>query len=225
MPEDRFSPSRPYGTARCPALRSDARSFAAALLIGFLASSALLFSPQAAAHGRLGAAEGRCRLFIGPDYMNFTGYLPNASKLEFCEDIPASGQAIIVLDAVQEELRDMKVEIRIVKDVGGEKAENENLAGVTVAYREPRTYPTGTITFEHFFPEPGYFVGVVTAHGAHGEAWVSRFPFSVDKSFARQAPYYILMSLGVVAACVIYFKHRLFLLKPAGASSQATRET
>lgn len=162
----------------------------------------------AEAHGRLGAAEGRCRLFIGPDIMNFTGYLPEASKNEFCEDIPATGPIIMVFDAEQEELRDMKVELRIVKDVGGEEKENEDLQAVTVAYREPKSYPTGTINFEHTFNEPGYFVGIVTVTGDHGERWVSRFPFSVGKSFMRTLPIYLTLGLGTVAAFAIYLVHR-----------------
>ena len=117
--------------------------------------------------------------------MNFTGYLPDASKNEFCEDIPATGHTIIALDAEQDELRDMAVEIRIVKDVGGEDEGNADLNAVTVAYRGPRTYPTGTINFEHDFPDAGYFVGIVTVTGEHGERWVSRFPFSVGMSFMR----------------------------------------
>ncbi len=167
-----------------------------------------LVSQPALAHGRLGAAEGRCRLFIGPDIMNFTGYLPNASKSEFCEDIPATGDMIMVLDDEQAELRDMAVELRIVKDVGGEDKENENLDAVTIAYRSPRLYPTGTINFEHVFDEPGYFVGIVTVTGDHGEKWVSRFPFSVGKSFMRTLPVYLTLALAVIAAFAIYLAHR-----------------
>ena len=126
---------------------------AAAVVVAMVAGA----PAPAEAHGRLGAAEGRCRLFIGPDIMNFTGYLPEASKNEFCEDIPATGPIIMVFDAEQEELRDMKVELRIVKDIGGEEKENEDLQAVTVAYREPKSYPTGTINFEHTFNEPGLF--------------------------------------------------------------------
>jgi hypothetical protein len=168
----------------------------------------------AQAHGRLGAAEGRCRLFIGPDIMNFTGYLPEASKNEFCEDIPSTGPMIMVLDAEQAELRDMKVELRIVKDVGGEDRENENLEAVTVAYREPKTYPSGTINFSHTFDDPGYFVGIVTVTGDHGERWVSRFPFSVGKSFMRDLPYYILLALGTIAAFLIWMGHRRLAPEP-----------
>lgn len=162
----------------------------------------------AQAHGRLGAAEGRCRLFIGPDIMNFTGYLPEASKNEFCEDIPSTGPMIMVLDAEQEELRDMAVELRIVKDVGGPAKENENLDAITVAYKPPKVYPTGTINFEHTFNEPGYFVGIVTVTGQHGEVWTSRFPFSVDKTFMRDLPVYLTMGLGVLAVSAIYLVHR-----------------
>lgn len=177
-------------------------------LLALAASLALAFAAAPAqAHGRLGAAEGRCRLFIGPDIMNFTGYLPEASKNEFCEDIPSTGPMIMVLDAEQQELRDMKIELRIIKDVGGVE-DGENLDPVTVAYQPPKIYPTGTVNFEHNFKEGGYFVGIVTVTGDHGERWVSRFPFSVDRSFMRDLPVYLMMALGVIAVFLIYLVHR-----------------
>jgi len=209
--DDSSTPSRPNSNLSRRAVARGKFSAKGALSVGLLglllAASAIVATP-ASAHGRLGAAEGRCRLFIGPDIMNFTGYLPDASKSEFCEDIPSTGHMIMVLDAEQDELRDMNVELRIVKDVGGEAKENENLEAVTVAYREPKHYPTGTINFEHVFNEPGYFIGVVTVTGDHGERWISRFPFSVGMSFARTLPIYITLALGVVAAFVIYLRHR-----------------
>jgi hypothetical protein len=187
-------------------LRSATRSAPPVLLVLLL--TLLAAAAPASAHGRLGSAEGRCRLFIGPDIMNFTGYLPDASKNEFCEDIPATGHTIIALDAEQDELRDMAVEIRIVKDIGSEDKENADLNAVTVAYRGPRTYPTGTINFEHDFPDAGYFVGIVTVTGEHGERWVSRFPFSVGMSFMRTLPLYLLMGSAVIAMFFIYLRHR-----------------
>jgi hypothetical protein len=187
-------------------------------LLGLLLLSSVMLANPASAHGRLGAAEGRCRLYVGPDYMNFTGYLPDASKNEFCEDIPSTGHMIMALDAEQPELRDMLIDIRIVKDVGGEAAENADLTAVTVAHREPRRYPTGTINFEHVFNEPGYFVGIVTATGEHGEQWVSRFPFSVGKSFLRVLPVYILLALAVIAVFWAYLRHRPVALKPKGGA-------
>src|SRR5208283_2381612 len=91
---------------------------------------------------------------------------------------------------------------------GGEERENENLDAVTVAYREPKIYRSGTINFEHNFREAGYFVGIVTAIGDHGERWVSRFPFSVGESFMRALPVYLTLSLAVVALFFIYLRHR-----------------
>lgn len=178
-------------------------AFAAALL---LAAGAAVTPAQA--HGRLGAAQGRCKLFIGPDTMNFTGYLPEASKNEFCEDIPSTGPMIMVLDAEEAELRDMKIELRIVKDVGGAAADDENLDAITVAYKPPMNYPSGTVNFEHNFNEGGYFVGIVTVLGDHGERWVSRFPFSVDRTFMRDLPVYLTLAIGVIAIFAIYLIHR-----------------
>jgi len=188
-------------------LHSYMRPFTRLAAAAALAAVAALATVPAQAHGRLGAAAGRCRLYIGPDIMNFTGYLPEASKNEFCEDIPSTGPMIMVLDAEQQELRDMKIELRIVKDVGGADRE-ENLEAITVAYQPPKTYPTGTVNFEHNFKEGGYFVGIVTVTGDHGEQWVSRFPFSVDRSFMRDLPVYLTMALGVIAVFGIYLLHR-----------------
>ncbi len=178
------------------------------MAVAALFGALLVAATPAAAHGRLGATEGRCRLNIGPDVMNFTGYLPEASKNEFCEDIPSTGPMIMVLDSIQDELRDMQVSIRIVKDVGGEDAENENLDAITLAYSPPKKYPGGTINFEHDFKEGGYYVGIVTVLGDHGETWTSRFPFSVDRTFMRDLPSYLMMTLGVLALSTIYLVHR-----------------
>jgi hypothetical protein len=183
-------------------------SFRRFAVAGALVIAAAFSSVPAEAHGRLGAAQGRCRLYIGPDIMNFTGYLPEASKNEFCEDIPSTGPMIMVLDAEQQELRDMRIELRIVKDVGGPDKESENLEAVTIAYQPPKVYPTGTVNFEHNFKEGGYFVGIVTVTGDHGEQWVSRFPFSVDRSFMRDLPVYLTLALGVIAVFGIYLIHR-----------------
>ena len=58
-----------------------------------------LFSSQAQAHGGLALADDMCRLTIGPYNMHFTGYQPdNTRNKEFCEDIPATGRTVVVLD-------------------------------------------------------------------------------------------------------------------------------
>jgi hypothetical protein len=204
MSDDDSGPARRAPTPPCVTIAQRLSRFVVA---GAALFTAAFFAAPAGAHGRLGAAEGRCRLYVGPDWMNFTGYLPDSSKSEFCEDIPSTGHMIMALDAEQPELREMPIDIRIVKDVGS-SAEGDNLEAVTVAHRNPRLYPTGTINFEHEFKEPGYFVGIVTVKGQHGEEWVSRFPFSVGKSYMRDMPAYLLLAIGVLFGFWAYLRHR-----------------
>lgn len=165
------------------------RGAALSCLFAVFCLAAVVFSSPSWAHGRLFGQQEQCRLFVGPDVMNFAGYQPDSSsKREFCEDIPTTGRTIMVLDAEQPELRSMPVEIRIVKDVGGEQEESGKLDDITVAYRAPQLYPHGTINFEHVFHDSGYYVGIVTVTGGHGEQWVSSFPFSVGKTSVRSLP-------------------------------------
>jgi len=38
--------------------------------------------------------------------MHFAGYQPDSSRSEFCEDIPRVGRTVIVLDFIDDALRD-----------------------------------------------------------------------------------------------------------------------
>jgi hypothetical protein len=57
----------------------------------------------------------------------------------------------------------------------------------------PKKYPTGTLTFEHTFPETGKFIGIVTVENDHGQKYVSQFPFSVGQPFGQSIGLYIVM--------------------------------
>ena len=76
--------------------------FLGALLLGIAGCTG-----QAWAHGGVSIDQGQCVMKIGPDTMTFTGYQPQKSREQFCDDIPDVGPTIIVLDAQQDELRDM----------------------------------------------------------------------------------------------------------------------
>jgi len=118
---------------------------------------------------------------IGPYKMHFTGYQPDvAPEKEFCEDIPAVGRAIIVLDYLDTALRELATGVRIVEAESWTAAQAavENAQRPTVLHRLPKTYKTGTLQIEHQFDKPGYFVGLVTVQGDRQEQLVSRFPFS-----------------------------------------------
>lgn len=140
---------------------------------------------QAQAHGGVSIDQGQCKMKIGPDQMNFTGYQPLKSREQFCDDIPDIGPTIIVLDAVQDELRDMNLEIRILRDVG-QSNDNENLEQNTETYVVPKKYRAGTLNFEYDFTKKGKFIGLVKARSDDGaKEFVSRFPFSVGETATR----------------------------------------
>ncbi|HTV34171.1 MAG TPA: hypothetical protein VME69_13925 [Methylocella sp.] len=182
------------------------RGFAAWLLATFLLTSG------AYAHGGVGMVDNRCVLRIGPDIMFFTGYQPQTSREEFCDDIPSTGQTVVALDMQETELRDMLTEIRLIKDDGSHtslnglpvltQAELDNkpaLDAVTISYYPPKKYPTGTLTFDHTFPETGKFIGIVTVENDHGQKYVSQFPFSVGQPLGKSVGLYIalVIALGI----------------------------
>jgi hypothetical protein len=182
---------------------------------------AMVLSVAAAhAHGGVGMQDNRCVLRIGPDIMFFTGYQPQFSRDEFCDDIPSTGQMVVTLDMQESELRDMLTEIRLIKDEGNhmrmnglpfltdaELASPQVLDPVTITYVPPKKYPTGTLTFEHTFPEEGKFIGIVTVKNAHGQSYVSQFPFSVGQVLGKSIGIYI--SLVVVLIGAVYLIWRL----------------
>ena len=174
----------------------------------------VLLTSAAYAHGGVGMVDNRCVLRIGPDIMFFTGYQPQNSREEFCDDVPNTGQTVVALDMQDTELRAMLTEIRLIKDDGthtrmnglpvlsdAELASKELLDPVTIAYFPPKQYPTGTLTFEHTFPENGKFIGIVTVRNEHGQTFVSQFPFSVGQPIARNIGMYfgllVVLALGV----------------------------
>ena len=167
-----------------------------AILVGLFAASMLL-TGQVQAHGGLALAEDMCVLTVGPYRMHFTGYQPLSQEEEFCEDIPEVGKTVIALDYIQEELRPLKTEVRIIRDTGSE----ENLDAITVFHLPPKVYPTASITVDHTFSEKGKFVGLVTVTGG-AQDYVSRFPFSVGEGrptpkSAIIAPIVLVLAIGV----------------------------
>ena len=130
-------------------------------LAAWLLATVLLTS-AAYAHGGVGMVDNRCVLRIGKDIMFFTGYQPQNSRDEFCDDIPSTGQTVVALDMQDTELRDMLTEIRIVRDDGtytrmnglpvltdAKLASKEVLDPVTINYLPPKKYPTSTLTLTY----------------------------------------------------------------------------
>jgi len=167
-----------------------------ALCFGFGA----IWSAPAFAHGGVKLEQDECVLKIGPSTMHFIGYQRAGEEQEFCEDIAQTGPTVIALSAVSPDLRDMAIGIRVVKDVGEDK-EKADLDAVTVAYLPPKVYRNGILTFEHDFKTAGRYVGIVTVTDDLGNAFVSRWPFTVGVYTFVGMLDYILYAASFTALC------------------------
>jgi len=164
----------------------------------------MICSIQVQAHGGLSLAEDMCKLTIGPYTMHFTGYQPESTQeKEFCEDIPNIGRTIVALDYIDEALRTMTTEVRIIRDTGAEPGSEGNLDELTVFHSAPKVYMNGSVTFEHNFPAEGKFVGLVTIRD-NGTEHVSRFPFAVGTG-GKPDMLYILGALALAAGAGFFF--------------------
>ena len=156
----------------------------------FLTICCFTFLAQAAfGHGGVAIEDDRCVLRAGPYLMHFTGFQPEQSQSEeFCEDIPEVGSAIIVLDYIDNPLRNMAVDFRIVEDVeniGNSATINDlgsdsDIEENTVYYLPSALRRAGSFNVRYNFTEPGRFIGIVRVDDIpNGEEYVSVFPFGV----------------------------------------------
>jgi len=170
---------------------------------------------QAHAHGDVGSNQGQCLMKIGPDTMTFTGYQPIKSREQFCDDIPDAGPTIITLDAQQDELRDMNLEMRVVRDVG-QKDPGENAEANTEYYSAPKKYRTGTLTFDHNFPVQGKFIGVVTAKSDDGsKEYKAVFPFAVGLTQTKDITIAVFFAGIALVGFGLWYKKQFIDKKPA----------
>jgi hypothetical protein len=154
-------------------------------------SSALLAVAAASAwaHGGVGMEDDKCILRIGSDRAHFAGYQPeHRASQEFCEDIPEVGRAVIVIDFIHPALRERVVEFRILRDADGlgakaryeDLGDKDRIAQRTMVALPAKAYPHGTVTLDHRFSEPGWYIGLLSATApASGKTETSVFPFRV----------------------------------------------
>ena len=168
-----------------------------------------------AQHGGHELEKDLCILRVGPYRMYFNSYQPDTTyDRQFCQDIPAIGHTVVVLDYIEQELRALPLEVRVIRDTGSE----QDLQAVTVLHIPPKVYPNGSADFEYNFDKPGKFVGLVTVGDKQEHA--SRFPFSVGESnfFSR----YILSIYMVPVAALAGVAAIFFFLRGRRKSSEIT---
>lgn len=160
----------------------------AAFLAAFMAVATL--AGEARAHGGVSVEDDVCIMRVGPYRAHFTGYQPKQrASQEFCEDIPELAPAIIVLDFVDDALRAMEIEFRILKDVNNigiyatypDLGSQADIDAATVFDKSPAIYPRGSVDMTMPFTEAGAYIGLLIAKDPNLEkTYISVFPFSVD---------------------------------------------
>jgi hypothetical protein len=129
---------------------------------------------------------------IGLYTAHFTVYQPEASgEEEFCEDLPAIGETLFVLDYLHGSMKEVPVEMRIIRDEDelGIFARWENIVALedldrrTVHYQLGVVRPENQLQVSMRFDEPGPYIGVVTApHPTKDLVYNAVFPFYVGAS-------------------------------------------
>jgi len=177
------------------------RGLVAALVAALFSIAAA--AQEAAARGALTLNQDVCLLYIGPDYAYFSAYDPQKPRKRYCEEAPRTGVTVFAIDFAQSEMREMKVDFRILRNIG-EDADPAGIEAATLAHAPSKTYPAGSLSLAYDFKEPGEYAGLLTVEGAHGEHWVAYFPFTVAQPYRARLPYYLLAAAAFLAIFIIF---------------------
>lgn len=182
-------------------------------IVAIAALVAIFHAPDSQAHGGLSMDQDKCKLTLGRYQMHFAGYQLDAQRSEFCEDIPNVAETIIVLDAVDDVLRDMPIEVVIAR-----KGAAPTEPGPVEFRLPPQIYPKGTLTLRHQFKEAGDYVGLVYAGDKRQHAAV--FPFAVgrDRTLSMiMGGVAVLAMLGAVGYWVGRLRLQRSIIETAGS--------
>jgi hypothetical protein len=126
----------------------------------FIFVVALLCADSAVAHGKVSLEEDNCVRWAGGNAVHFTAYQPQHDPgAQYCTEIPKEGETFLVVDLVDPILRDMPVELRVVKGTS-------EIEGETVMHLRAGYHPDGVIRGESSL-DPGQYTLFVTGEGSH----------------------------------------------------------
>ena len=196
----------------------------------FSGFTAVLLVSQLWAAGGVVSSGGTCTMHIDFYSARFTAYQPDSSgSKEFCEDLPETGQTIIVLDYLHPSMKEIPVDFRIIRDITGQgrfaKLEDVEALGdiepLTVFYHPPVTRPDASFKLEYEFTEKGKYIGIVTAgHPSNNQIYASVFPFSVGETNYRKWFLPVLLLCGALGF-LYYRKNRNTTLKASDTEGQS----
>ena len=117
-----------------------------------------LYTSTVSAHGKVAMEDDSCMRRIGENMIHLSAYQPQVDEGgHYCTDIPKAGSAVLVIDLVDPELRDMPIGVKVIK--GSIASEGE-----TIANTRPALYQDGVISMKSALDQGKYLV-LVTAEG------------------------------------------------------------
>ncbi|SDZ04709.1 hypothetical protein [Nitrosomonas halophila] len=123
---------------------------ACVLVLGAYAGTAL-------GHGRVSLEEDTCVRQVGENMVHLSAYQPQFDQAgHYCTDIPVAGDTYLVIDLVDQALRNMPVSMKVMREDAGESA--------TVTQINADYYPDGVISGIGTL-DKGLYSVVVTAEG------------------------------------------------------------
>jgi hypothetical protein len=175
----------------------------------YIALAVALFAPASAnaiSMDKASTIRDQCEISIGPDLIGVVAYMPDRSRDRFCGDFPSTGRIIFTIDLIAERLRQLPIEVRIVREKSGPLSEDDDPTPFTVAYFPPRVYPGGAAPLEHDFEETGAYAALITVTEASGTKRTTRFGFSVGGPLQFYATA-MLSGVFLCGAVFLYWRH------------------
>jgi hypothetical protein len=173
----------------------------------WLGLAACLWSLRLWGHGGVVAEDDLCIIEIGVYTAHFTVYqTATRGNEEFCEELPATGEALFVMDYLHPNLDEVPVDFRIIRDVLGRAQYAaaadlqliDDLDAATVFYQPPVVRRGGSFQVETRLDEPGWYVGIVTApHPKLERTYTAVFGFQVGAQGWGFWPWVVLGLLAV----------------------------
>lgn len=155
---------------------------------------AALYAGAAAAHGSVAIEDDTCVRRVGGNMVHFSAYQPQFKpKAQYCTEIPDEGDTFLVVDLVDQALRNVPVGVRVVEGINGTEDQ-------TVAYWRPVSHPDGVVRGEARL-DKGLYKLIITAEGLSPSYYLLRVQQIDYSRLARSAvgPLTGLLLLAVVA--------------------------
>ena len=117
-----------------------------------------LYAGTVAAHGKVSLEEDSCVRRIGDSMVHLSAYQPQYEpSAQYCTEIPKGGDTYLVVDLVDQALREVPIGMRVIK--GTSETEDE-----TVSYLRPTYHPDGVIKGETSLDQ-GLYTVIIIAEG------------------------------------------------------------